>query len=154
MKANLVLRRESFLAMIRNAVGANVYRTLYIRDERGKRDVLEDGDLSCAYFASSVLHQFKLIESPHATVAGTVRDLEASGWQKVETPQAGDVLVWEKQEQGRSGAHTHIGFSVGGERAVSNDSFARVPQEHHLTFGEKDGAPARRITALYRFPNL
>ncbi len=154
MKANLVLRRESYLAMIQNAVGANTYRTLYLREGDGVRDILEDGNLSCAYFVSSILMHFKLIESPHATVAGTVRDLEAHGWQKAGAPEPGDVLVWEAQEQGTSGRHTHIGFSLGGEQAVSNSTTERVPQQHHFTYGEKDGAPARRITAIYRFVGI
>ena len=144
-----ILQKESYLAMIRNAEGANIFRNLYVMIEGKPEDILKDGKRSCAVFVSSVLCQFKLVSSAHATVAGLERDLEQSGWRRVDTPQLGDVLVWEPKLQGETES-SHAGFYLGGDKAISNNWNTRVPEQHHFTYGtNKDGTPARRLTAIY-----
>lgn len=143
--------RATFLAMIRGAVGSNQYRHLFMREGNVVTDILEDGDLSCAFFASSVLHSAKLVAAPHATVVGLEKDLLASGWVVVDTPEEGDVIVWEPASQSGAQMHPHVGFAIGGDRAISNSYKEHTPVEHHITFGVRDdGAPARSITAIYR----
>jgi hypothetical protein len=144
-----LLLRDTYLAMIRNSVGSNLFRTLYAEVDGTKKDILDDGGLSCAFFVSMILHHFKLLQGPHATVSGTVRDLEASGWQKTEAITPGAVLVWEKLAQASEELHDHIGFARGEEKAISNWYMDKVPVEHHLTF---DGT--RKITAVYTHPFL
>lgn len=135
--------------MIRNAEGANLFRNLYVMTNEGSEDVLKDGKRSCAVFVSSILYLFKLIGSPHATVASLERDLEQSGWRKVDVPRSGDVLVWEPRLQGEDET-AHAGFYIGDDIAFSNNWETRVPTQHHFTYGTNpDGTPVRKITAIY-----
>lgn len=135
---------DSYLAVTRNAVGSRMFRTFIARVDGRKQDILRKGELSCAFFASSVLALFKLIGSTHMTVAKTIADIEKSGWRKVRAPRPGSVLVWEAQD-----GHRHIGFFVGNQRAVSTSSRRGVVVRHHWTFGGK-----RNIEATYWHPKL
>jgi hypothetical protein len=140
----------SYLAAIRNSVGTRLFRNFYAEVDGKRRDVMRDGDLSCAFFVSSVLVMFGLLKKVHATVKCTVADLEKSGWQSVRVPRAGDVLVWEPVIDERGESHAHIGFALGNGMAISNASAPGVPERHSVTFGTRGGKPRRRIEAIYR----
>jgi len=134
--------------MIQNSVGTKMYRSNFMINGEGKTDITKDGELSCAFFVSSVLYHFGLLRSLHASVDGTVKDLEMSGWEKVREPKEGSILVWDF-ETSKNGSHRHVGFYVGGDKAISNSSEKRAPEIHQLTFGEKRGVPVRKIVAMY-----
>lgn len=142
--------KDTYLQMIKNAVGSKLFRNLYA-DVRGERqDILRDGDLSCAYFVAMVLHQFDLIQEPHATVAGLVRDLRQSGWVETDKVVPGSVVIWEEQAQKGGERHAHSGFALSPMSAVSHSDQERMPVEHHITFGQNpDGSPKRKIVAVY-----
>lgn len=145
----IILQKESYLAMIRNAIGANLFRNLYATVDGEKKDILKDGQLSCASFVSSILYLLYLIKTPHTTVAGLERDLVGSGWKKTDAPHPGDILVWEPSLQADE-VNAHVGFFIGGDRAISNSWQTRTPTEHHVTFGTNaDRSPARAITTVY-----
>jgi hypothetical protein len=78
-------------------------------------------------------------------VGGTKRDLVESGWQLVDQPQTGDVLIWEAQGFD-AGPQEHIGFSIGNGRAVSLSWQEKVPVEHDQNFGTAH----RNITQVFR----
>jgi len=151
---------DTYLALIKNSANSRLFRTIYLSVNGKKTDVLHEGQLSCAFFVSSILlmmtsvkNRIKLIKEVHATVQGTIKDLEASGWKKVRNKKAGDILVWENLDFGKAGIHGHIGFYIGGNKALSNKSFdGGMPQAHHWTFGSKKGKPVRRVVAVYRHP--
>jgi dCTP diphosphatase len=140
--------RDTYLAFIRNSVGGRSFQNFYAEVDGKKKDVADGGVLSCAYFVSAVVHTFGLIRSPHMTVASTVRDFEASGWQKVTgEPEPGDVLVWEEKEFDDGSRHEHIGFALGPAEAVSTS----------YETGEisLDPLPSRRpVKAIYRTTRL
>ena len=115
-----------------------------------KKDILKDGELSCASFVSSVLLMFGLIKKRHATVKGTVKDMFRSGWQEIEKPKPGCVLVWEKRHVPGRSEHKHIGFYHNNKSALSNSHKQKSPQIHHLTYGtKKDGLPVRKIEKIF-----
>ena len=140
---------ETYLAVVKNSVGANVWRNFYADVGGRRQDIMRNGDLSCAFFVSSVLALFGFIRKPHGTVAGTIGDMERSGWRKLRKPKAGSVLVWVELRGARGETHKHIGFYVGGGKAVSNSSMRRCPVMHHWTFGVKNGKPKRKIEAIF-----
>ncbi|MFZ6015621.1 MAG: hypothetical protein ACOYUZ_04700 [Patescibacteria group bacterium] len=141
----------SYLAMIKNSVGSKAYRNFYGAVDGKCRDLVQGGNLSCAFFVSGILNFFDLINDPHLTVAGLIKDLEKSGWKKVRKPKEGDVLIWEPVDFTGDGVkHAHVGFYLGNEKAVSNSWKSGTPIKHHCTFGVKAGKPKRRITAMYR----
>jgi hypothetical protein len=144
------LKNDSFLQFIKNSIGTRMFRNSYYSLNNKKTDILQNGSLSCAVFASSLLFIFKFIKDVHATVDGTIRDLEESGWEKVNKAAAGDVIIWEAIEvKGRS-LHKHIGFYLGNNQAVSNSSKTGLIAKHHLTYGAKAGKPKRKIESIYR----
>jgi predicted nucleic acid-binding Zn finger protein len=143
-KEKVVLNfKENYLAMIGNSVGTRMFRNLFARVGKKKQDIVQDGFLSCAYFVSSILVIFGLIKEAHATVEGTIKDMEKSGWKRVEKPKKGSVLVWEAKEI-RASLNKHIGFFVGRDRAISNNSEEGVPLIHHWTFKGQ-----RKVEAIF-----
>ncbi|MDE2021814.1 MAG: hypothetical protein KGI71_02745, partial [Patescibacteria group bacterium] len=46
----------SYSAAVQNSIGTNLFRSLYYRINGKTIDVLDNGDLSCAVFVSSVLY--------------------------------------------------------------------------------------------------
>ena len=136
------------MALVKNSVGAKTFRNSYAAVGGKKKDILENGRLSCAFFVSSILVLFKLIKEIHATVDGTERDMEKSGWTKMKKPKIGTVLIWEAVNSGR-GEHKHIGFYIGKNKAISNHHKKGFPAVHHWTFGEKNGKEGRKVEAIY-----
>lgn len=95
---------------------------------------MRNGELSCAFFVSSVLSLFKFIKEAHGTVNSTVKDLRESGWAEIEKPEVGSILVWEKIDFGNNDIHTHIGFYMGNDEAISNSFELGRPVSHHWNF--------------------
>lgn len=140
---------DTYIAVIENSVGSNIFRNLYAKVNGKKTDITENGNLSCALFVSSVIYWSKLIKNIHATVDGVVKDLEESGWKKVKKPRVGSVLVWEKNDFGSRNFHKHIGFYIGDGKAISNSSKLKQPTEHHWTFGNTKNKPMRKIESIF-----
>lgn len=143
-EAIILLKRDSYLAAIKNSVNARMYKNFYAKVNDKKEDVVKNGELSCAYFASSLLVIFDLIEAIHLTVDGTERDLKRSGWKKVEKPEIGCVLIWEPKKYEDGGIHRHIGFYIDNDKAVSNDHEKGSPSIHHWTYNNK-----RKIEVIF-----
>src|SRR5688572_5060682 len=146
---------SSYLAAIRDSVGSRMFRHLYAIDEEGNRkEILQNGRLGCAYYVTFILYHFQLVKSPHATVVSTVKDMEEHGWTTVDEPQEGDVLVWGPSVEHVEGEmHEHVGFYIGDERAISNQSSTGEVGEHDWTFGvDNEGNPNRKVTKILRLP--
>lgn len=141
----------SYIKTIENSIESNLFRNLYFQIGDRVIDVLDDGDLSCATYVTSVLYLFDLIKERHTTVVATVRDLLESGWFKIETPRKGAVIIWDykKKDDGTQGKHRHIGFFINNETAISNDSSKRTVARHHPTFGNFSNGEARRDIIAY-----
>lgn len=146
------LKKKTYLAVIENSIGSNTYRNSYALVDGEERDILKGGRLSCAFYVSSILLMFGLIKEIHSTVKGTERDLEASGWQKVDSFEKGDVIFWEEIE-GEDGRHGHVGFFWDEHSAISNDSNAGSPAKHDLNFSIESQS-SRKIVFGYRHSNL
>lgn len=135
---------DSLLAVVNNAVGAKLFRSFVARVDGTKQDILSHGELSCAFFVSSILTMFRFLRRPRTTVRSTVAALRNTGWRRIPTPRPGAALVWEAQD-----GHRHIGFFTGNRRAVSTSSRRGVVALHHWTFGGK-----RNIETAYWHPKL
>ncbi|MBP9855957.1 MAG: hypothetical protein KBC48_01460 [Candidatus Pacebacteria bacterium] len=144
---------DTYLAMINNAVGSEMFKNGYASFDGVKKDVVNDGELSCAIFVSSILKIFSLIDDVHATVTSTVKKMEEAGWQKTEELIPGSVLVWEGIDFGGGDLHTHIGFYIGNDQAISNDFRTKKIIKHHFKYvGDELGE--RAITAIYYHPTF
>lgn len=126
-----------------------MFRNFYVEtSRRGEFDALDDGENSCAFYVSSVLVVFKKISGIHGLVGRVIDDMKGSGWIEVDSPQPGDVLVWEAQEF-PDGRHEHIGFCISEGRAISTSRTAKTPIEHDINFGDAN----RKITQIFRMDN-
>lgn len=140
---------DTYLVAIKNSIGSKTFRNFYARVDGKKVDIMQNGELSCAFFVSSVLALFKFIKGAHATVDSTVKDLRKSGWKKISKPKIGSVLIWEKADFGNNDAHKHIGFFIGDNKAVSNSNKLGYPVKHDWNFGAK-----RKIDAILWNPRI
>lgn len=126
---------KSYIAAIKNSIGSRIFRKLYMYDKDADRvvEVLQNGNLSCAYFVSSILFHFGLISELNVNVQETAAAMKAAGWQTVKKPVPGSVIVWDKKYFKKSKAwHGHIGFFVRSGRAISTSSRTGYPVIHNL----------------------
>jgi len=146
------LLHRNLMGMIRASISSPLFQTMYFKQNGEAVDVLENGNLSCAVYVSSLLYLHGLLKEQHTWVSTTIADLKESGWKDITTQRPGGVIVWGPWEHS---THKHIGFSLGGNLAVSNVDTKRSPQEHHATYGENDdGSPKRPIEAVYWHPKF
>ncbi len=127
-----LLKRETYLAMIKNSAGSRLWRNNYALVNGRREDIVHNGNTSCAFFVSSVLKIFSLIKDIHLTVKGLEKDLNASGWKEVpisSTIPQGSILIWDKQK-----GHYHSGFYIGNKKAISIWTYHSFPIIHHWTY--------------------
>ncbi len=143
-----ILDKLNYLAAIRNSEGSRIFKNLWAEVDGVKRDILEDGDLSCAQFVSGILYLYKLINDRHATVDGTVRDLENYGWYEITNPKEGCVIVWEGITYPDGNEHKHIGFYLDNGQAISNSPEDKSPKIHNWTYGNGNDEKYRKVSML------
>jgi hypothetical protein len=137
-------KRKTLLKLIENSVGTKLFRNNYFFVDGKNKDIVKDGKLSCAFYVSSILYLLKLIKDIHTTVKGTIKDMEESGWYKIEKPKKGAVILYEPGKDG----HYHLGFYWSKNRAVSNVSSKKSPNSHPLNYQK------RKILAFYYHKKL
>lgn len=143
----IIFEFDTLLAVVKNSVGSKAFRNVYAEVGDKKTDILRDGDLSCAFFVSSVLTMLKLCKEIHCTVDSTVKDLLVSGWAVIKKPKVGSILVWEEKFSS-GGKNKHIGFYIGKNQAVSNNTKLGSVAKHHWTFGKKGNKPKRKVELI------
>lgn len=124
----LKLRRKTMIATARAAVGSTMFQHMYVRDKqtREEHDTMQGGELSCAFFVSSILCMFGLLDdSAHSTIATTLAKMKERGWYEIDEPIAGAVVHWPAND-----VSDHLGIYVGDNRYVSNSYARRTPIEH------------------------
>lgn len=121
--------------MILNSVGTKIFRNLYSFKENNSetQDILENGNLSCAVFVSSILFLNGLVNSQHAVVDSVIEDLKKKGWKKIqeEEIEKGSIIVWGKGIFSTGSEHKHIGFYIGNKKAISNNTNKGFPIIHN-----------------------
>jgi len=133
-------KRKTLFKLIENSIGSKLFRNNYyfIDSKLQSKDILKNGQLSCAFYVSSLLYLTKLISDLHTTVEGTIKDLEKNGWYKIDKPKKGAIVLWDKKN-----GHSHIGFYWNKNKAISNSSIKKSPIIHPLNYQN------RKILAFY-----
>jgi len=123
--------KKSLLETIKGSTGSRMFRHLYIIEKDHSEDILKDGEVACAFYVTSILKLYNLIDEIHTTVNGALKALKKSQWKKVSLidMRAGDILVWDHE-----GVHAHIGFAISHNRAISNSSTKHTPVRHSFDF--------------------
>jgi hypothetical protein len=148
-----ILTYQNYLEMIKTSRGSKMFRRLYILDQGKKKDILKNGDLSCAFYVSSILKIFDLISAPHATVQGAIEDMLKNNWRETKALKPGNVLVWQEKKYDNGEYHSHLGFYLGKDKAISHNSWKKSPTVHHFTYGRtKEGKPKRKIITILTHP--
>ncbi len=151
------LLKDSYLAVIKNSDGSKMFRNFYVEINGRKKDILKNGEVSCAFFVSSVLVIFGLLKKIHLTISGALKDMRKSGWKEIgfhnskinpelKKPKIGSVILWEGKKSDKE-IHKHIGFYIGKGRATSNAFYfykKRSPFIHHFSYNGK-----RKIEAIF-----
>lgn len=140
------MKLKNFLLHFQNSIGSQLFRNYFVED----KDVLENGDLSCAYYVSSILVLHGLIDRPHFTVPGTLYSMEKAGWTQINHLKKGCIVVWGSVHQ--NGAdHKHLGVYIGDQQAISNRSSLGMPGEHPLHYSglDKDGNKKKAPVLAY-----
>ncbi len=132
--------KKTLLGQVHGAVGSKQYQQLWVQQRKRLINVVQNGEHSCAYFISSVLHNLQLIAAPRATVVNLVKEMQAAGWYEIKTPKAGALVVWAVQD-----GHKHIGVYVGKEMCISNSTSKKVPAMHDWKFRTKKNPHGRNI---------
>lgn len=147
----------NLVTMAQNACGSNQYRNYYVDD----CDILKNGDLSCAWFVSSLLVCNRLIDGVSFTVRGLETRLQESPcWDEVHFDllfgnlKPGDIIFWDsipfKKEK-----HYHVGIYTGSENAISNRSLTGQPGKHHIRYtGLSDNDELNEVPILKVFRYL
>jgi hypothetical protein len=142
------LFKKNFLMVIRNSAGTNMFRNFYYKN---LGDVLKNGDLSCAFFVSTILLMFNFVDKISFRVVDTVADIQQKGWYKITKLRKGCIVVWNPVIQ-NGGGHLHIGFYMGSGIAISNRSSLGVPGEHPVIYSGLDkNRQSKKVTirAIY-----
>ena len=114
-----------------------MFRHVYVLDNGEKRDILKNGELSCAYYVSCILKLFNLISDLHTTVDGAIKDMLNSDWGLTEKLVPGNILVWEDKKSSNGEIHSHLGFYLGEDKAISNSKGKGTPIIHHFTYNQE-----------------
>lgn len=148
---------DTYLAIVVGSIDSKQYRNLYVgsKSTNTYEDVINNGDLACAYYVSSILHLINLINNGvHTTVPYVESDMMDSGWTKIEKPQAGAVVIWEDKQGSDGATHKHIGICLDENDCVSTSPKNRSPIKHGINdLHHHDGTP-RRIDSIYFHPTL
>lgn len=137
-----LLFKDTYLAVIKNSCGSIMWSNNYALVKGTKYDLVDNGDLSCAFFVSSILKMFDLISGLHITTKGLEKDLIKSGWHRITVSSympSGSVLIWESK-----GGYKHSGFYFGQKRAISIWTYHNFPIIHHWTYNN-----SRKIIRAY-----
>lgn len=143
-----ILIKETLLKTIENSIGSKLFNSLIVKfqDSGLVKDILNNGEYSCAYYVSSILYGLSLIDKPHATVKTVLEKLKENNWQEVhDDVKPGDIIVWEKNKTADGTEHEHLGFVLNKNEAVSNYSTKRKIAKHSIDFNGK-----RKIAVVYR----
>ncbi|MFW5853598.1 MAG: hypothetical protein ACOCU8_03180 [Patescibacteria group bacterium] len=143
--------KDTLLQMVKTAVGSKMFQTAYVEVAGRRLDLTKKGELSCAFFVSSILAIFGLIDRLHLTVEGTIKAMEKAGWQKTKKLEPGTIIIWDSTPNFK---HQHIGFYLGNKKAISNIYQMKVPGKHHYTFGSEKSKTYRPIITIYHHSDL
>jgi hypothetical protein len=149
-----ILRKETYVKMIENAVGTRLFNSLMVREDGAVRDLLNDGEYSCAIFTSGVLLLNQKVARTRTTVTNLEADLLASD-QFSQIPvgsevQPGDVVLWEKVRYEDGSENRHIGFAVSQAEAVSTNYVQKCVVRHPLLTNIENTGEVRKIERIFR----
>ncbi|MDE2019229.1 MAG: hypothetical protein KGJ13_02675 [Patescibacteria group bacterium] len=143
------LYKETLLKAIENSIGSRIFNSLIVKfqDTGAVKDILNDGEFSCAFFVSSLLYLFGTVPRTCTTVKSLREMASDKKWRRIspEEAEAGDVVFWEKIEFEDGTENPHVGFALGNDEAVSTNYIKKIIDKHPLSRED------RKVEAIYRY---
>lgn len=122
-----LLSYKNYLSLINGLPESTMFQHAYANNEDGVEiDIMQGGEVSCAYVVSSILTIIGWFDRPHATVKSTLATLKQKGWQETHQPVPGAIVLWPESKDG----HEHVGFYLGDDICISNSTADCVPKRH------------------------
>lgn len=137
---------DTYLAMLEASEGTTLFQTFYAKVNGTRRDITRGGGLGCAFFTTSILKLFNLVQEVQVTKNRALRDMRESGWVEIARPKRGCVVMWSglpaDPERMKTHAATHqpsvehCGFYLGNRTALSTggDAESLTPIRHPLSY--------------------
>ncbi len=143
-----ILKKETYLKAIDNSVGTKLFSSLFVRykDTGEIKDVLDNGEYSCAFFVSGLLSLLQIIDKPVATVESLKKMIQSNEkWKTVSVVdiENGDVIFWNKIKFDDGSENAHAGFVLNKDEAISTSYKTKSVVRH----SSKD----REIDCVYRY---
>ncbi|MDP1689104.1 MAG: hypothetical protein Q8L47_03160 [bacterium] len=149
-----ISKKETYLKLIENSIGTRLFNSLIVKYKNTGEviDILHNGELSCAYFVSSIIVLMSGMETPHTTVKTVRNKLIENNWKVVTGGiEPGDVLFWEKVKFDDGNENEHIGFALNSKEAISTSWIEHKVVRHPIISTNHEGNKiSRKITAVYR----
>lgn len=150
-----VLRRSTYLKMIENSVGSKIFNSRFIEENGKEIDELEDGNLSCAVFVSSIFLLNKMIDDILSDVIDVEKYMEESlSFVQVDENniEKGDILIWEGIKFQIDGLpHRHIGFAFSGKEAISTSDDEQKVIKHPIIYKKGPENKVRQVEKVFRY---
>lgn len=151
-----ILKKETYLMMLENSIGSKLFNSIIIKNENGEvKDLLNDGEYSCALFVSGVLYLNIMTQRTRSTVNNLEKDLsENQSFVHIEDQnkiEPGDILIWESVTFEDGSQNRHVGFVISKDEAISTDYIKKHVVKHPINKDiESTGLP-RKIERIFRF---
>lgn len=148
-----ILREKTYLKMIENSIGTKIFNSIFAEVEGQEKDLLNDGEFSCAVFVSGILLLNQMLEKGRSTVDSLEKDLEESdSFEEIKSdPQPGDILFWEKVRYEDGSENRHVGFTLSNTEAVSTDYVPKQVIKHPINKEIENSGETRKIEKIFRY---
>lgn len=127
---------KSYIELIKNSENSTLFKSFYWeKDDWTVFDILDDWDLSCAFYVSSILKIFNLVNDVHLTVNSTIKDMFDNWWKETEVWNLPiwSVILWNEREFD-DWVHTHVWFYLWDWFAISNDLITKQIKKHSYNY--------------------
>lgn len=149
-----ILKKESYVKMIENSIGNKLFNSIIVREKDGTiKDLLNDGEYSCALFVSSILFLHSLTQKNRSTVNNLEKDLSENPLFKISNEnniEAGDVLFWESVTYEDGSQNRHVGFAISNAEAISTNYIEKCVVKHPITKEIENTGTIRKIEKIFR----
>jgi len=126
----ILLPKTSYLQLIENSYRTRLFQNFFACVDGEETEILDGGDKSCALYLSGILCMFGLLPRVDVTVRRTLSLMEENGWFETHELKEGCVIVYKEKMYGESNPRMHMGFYMGGTKAMSNNGDHRTPNPH------------------------
>lgn len=149
-----ILKKKSYIKMIENSIGNKLFNSIIIKEEDGTiRDLLNDGEYSCALFVSSILFLHSLTHKSRSTVMNLEKDLLENSLFTIvseNTIEPGDVIIWESVTYEDGSQNRHIGFAISDTEAISTSYIEKCVVRHPINKEIENSGEIRKMEKIFR----